>query len=229
MSLSSVGTTVLEGLTPVETPLVDQTEHRLLSDARNGDSRAFEKLVMPHRHRILRLATHILRNHEDAEDVVQLAFLQALRNLDHFRGNARFSTWLFRIATNEALMMLRRHSRKYEISLDPVDERDENFAQAYCVDTRPNPEQSIVDHERRSMVRGAVIRLSPIFKTVMNLRYTQGLTLQETALALGLPLSTVKSRLRNARLRLIGNAQLKHVVGVRSRTKKLQPRYRGSS
>ena len=92
MSLSAAGPTVLGSLSLLETPIFDQTEHRLVKDARKGDSQAFEKLVMPHRHRILRLATHILRNHEDAEDVVQLAFLQALRNLDRFRGNARFSS-----------------------------------------------------------------------------------------------------------------------------------------
>lgn len=225
MSLSSAGPTALRGLTLIENPILDQTEHRLLKDARNGDSRAFENLVMPHRHRILRLATHILRNHEDAEDVVQLAFLQALRNLDRFRGNSRFSTWLLRIAINEALMMLRRYSRKCETSLDPVHEGDENPLEQIAIDIRPSPEQTVVEQERRSIVRDAVIRLSPMFKTVMDLRYSQGLTLKETAVALGVPVSTVKSRLHHARLRLIGNAQLKHVVGARPRNKMRQPRH----
>lgn len=226
MSVSSVGPTALGGLPLIEAPIPDQMELRLLEDARNGDPQAFENLVMPHRHRILRLATRILRNQEDAEDVVQLSFLQALRNLDRFRGNARFSTWLFRIATNEALMMLRSYSRKYETSLDPVDEKGESPLERTAIDFRPSPEQAIVEQERQSLVRSAVIRLSPIFKTVMDLRYTQGLTLKETASALGVPLSTVKSRLRNARLRLIGNAQLGQVVGVRPRTKKLQAHHR---
>ncbi|HEU5401689.1 MAG TPA: sigma-70 family RNA polymerase sigma factor [Terriglobales bacterium] len=220
MSLSSVGPSVLGSLTSIETPIFDQTEYRLLKDARNGDPRAFEKLVMPHRHRILRLAMHTLRNHEDAEDVVQLAFLQALRNLDRFRGNARFSTWLLRIAINEALMMLRRYSRACETSLDPVDETDEIPLEQMAIDRRPSPEQTVVEQERRSVVRGAVIRLSPIFKTVMNLRYMQGLSLKETAVVLGVPVSTVKSRLHRARLRLIGNAQLELVAGVRPRIKK---------
>jgi RNA polymerase sigma-70 factor (ECF subfamily) len=183
---------------------------------------------MPHRHRIFRLATQILRNHEDAEDVVQLAILQAFRNLGRFRGNARFSTWLVRIATNEALMMLRRYSRKCETPLDPVDETDEIPLERIAIDPRPSPEQTVVEQERRSVVRGAVIRLSPMFKTVMELRYTQGLTLKETAVALGVPVSTVKSRLHHARLRLIGNAQLKHVVALRPRTKKFAPHHRSS-
>ena len=223
MSLATAGPTALRGVT-LENPVLDQVEHRLLKHARRGDSQAFEKLVMPHRHRILRLAMRILRNREDAEDVVQLAFLQALRNLDRFQGNARFSTWLLRIAINEALMMMRKHCRKYETSLDLADDRDEIPLEQLAIDTRPTPEQSVVEQERRSIVRGAVSRLSPIFRTVMDLRYRQGLTLKQTSVILGVPVSTVKSRLHHARRRLIANPQLTHVMGARSRSKKLESR-----
>ena len=91
---------------------VTEAEEDLLASARAGDAAAFESLVMPHRDAILRLTQRILRNREDAEDVVQTAFLDALRHLHDFQGRSRFSSWLTRIALNAAFMRLRRPRKR---------------------------------------------------------------------------------------------------------------------
>jgi RNA polymerase sigma-70 factor (ECF subfamily) len=97
---------------------ITSDETTLLASARAGDAVAFECLVMPHRHTLLRVTQRILRNREDAEDAVQTAFLDAFRNLNGFRGHSQFSSWLTRIAMNAALMRVRVSRRKKETSLE---------------------------------------------------------------------------------------------------------------
>jgi len=139
-------------------PLVELDEQRLLACARSGDSAAFESLVMPHRDAILRLARRILRNQEDAEDVVQIALLEAFRHLNAFEGRSRFSSWLHRIATNAALMRLRASRHKYEMSLDQIIEGDDRPAQFHVVEPRPNPEQECSAKEVRAVLGEAIDR-----------------------------------------------------------------------
>src|ERR1043165_3367093 len=123
-------------------PFVTNQEADLLLSAIAGETEAFENLVMPHRESIFRIVQRILRNREDAEDVVQAAFLHALRNLSSFQGRARFSSWLTRIAINTAFMHLRtsRH-RTRETSIDEMAQGDERGQTVDLVEKRPNPEQ----------------------------------------------------------------------------------------
>jgi len=186
----------------IRTPFITGEEATLLASARAGDPAAFECLVMPHRDGLLRIAQRILRNREDAEDAVQTAFLDAFRNLKHFRGQSRFSSWLTRIALNAAFMRLRGSRRKRETSLADVTEPDDPRARFELVETRLNPEQEYLSKEARALLQKGLKRLRPLYVEVLRLRGLQELSAKETAGMLELPVGTVKARLYRARAAL---------------------------
>src|SRR5258708_3346207 len=120
----------------------------LLAAAKSGDSAAFGELFNRHKGRTFYLAQRIMRNHEDAEDVVQEAFQLAFVHLREFKGDARFSTWLSRIAINVALMKLRNKARKVEISIDEHSESNGMSFRDAASDLARNPEQNCLLQER---------------------------------------------------------------------------------
>ena len=186
---------------------IPSEETTLLASAREGDSAAFECLVMPHWDGLLHMTQRILRNREDAEDAVQTAFLDAFRNLNSFRGHSRFSSWLTRIAMNAALMRLRTSRRKRETSLDEVTETGETPAKFHLVEARPNPEQEYLSKEGRVLIEKGLKKLGPLYVEVLRLRGVQELSAKETAKILELPLGTVKARLHRARTKLTRHVQ----------------------
>ena len=172
-------------------------ERRLVAQAKSGCSTAFGELYERHRLKVYHAAFRILRNRQDAEDAAQRSFERAFINLAGFRGDSTFSTWIVRIATNEALMMLRQRRAAVisEISND-----DARWARALDpADERPTPEEAVVESERRTVVIKAISRLRQSLRTVILLREFQGLTSAETARLLGLTVSTVKARTHHAR------------------------------
>lgn len=185
--------------------LTDEEED-LLVFARAGDAAAFASLVMPHRDRILRLVQRILRNREDAEDAVQTAFLEAMRHLGSFEGRSRFSSWLTRIALNSAFIRLRSCRRRTEMSLDEILQSD-NAAGLQAVEGRPNPEQECSINEVRLLIAEAIDRLGPLYSEVLHMFHVQELSEKEVARILGMPVGTVKTRLRRARSRLSRHLQ----------------------
>jgi len=184
-------------------PFVTNQEADLLLSAIAGETEAFENLVMPHRESIFRIVQRILRNREDAEDVVQAAFLHALRNLSSFQGRARFSSWLTRIAINTAFMHLRtsRH-RTRETSIDEMTQGDECGHTVDLVEKRPNPEQVCAEKEIRAVFNKAIDRLASDHIKVLHMRFVEELSVDEVAKALEVPTGTVKARLHRARLAL---------------------------
>src|SRR5271168_5002486 len=112
----------------------------LVRATQNGDVSAFEQLVKRYDRKLLRIAQHITHNLEDAQDVVQEAFLKAFQHLDHFRGESKFSTWLIRITINQSFMKLRKQSAVRETSLDNDFQADEDVLPMEVVDWAPNPE-----------------------------------------------------------------------------------------
>jgi len=185
----------------VRSSLVTNDEESLLACARAGDAAAFASLVMPHRDGILRLTQRILRNREDAEDAVQTAFLDALRNLDGFQGRSRLSSWLTRIALNAAFMRLRSSRRRSETSIDEMFQRAA-AAKFQVADERPTPEQQCSAQEIRVLFNEALDRLGPIYADVLHMFHVQELSAKEVAGILGVPVGTVKARLHRARSRL---------------------------
>lgn len=186
---------------------VTNEEEHLLASARAGDKAAFVSLVMPHREAILRRTQRILRNHEDAEDAVQTAFLDAFRHLDSFQGRSQFSSWLTRIALNAAFMRLRANRRKPETSLDEITEEG-SAPKLQVVEPRPNPEQECLAKEVRVLLGKSFNRLGHIYAEVLHMHHVQQLSAKEAAGILGLPVGTVKARLHRARFKLGGHMRL---------------------
>ncbi|HEV8523845.1 MAG TPA: sigma-70 family RNA polymerase sigma factor [Terriglobales bacterium] len=177
-------------------------ELALVRAAKQGDVSAFEQLVKRYDRNIFRIANHITQNREDAEDVVQEAFLKAFQNLEQFQGNSKFYTWLVRIAVNESLMKLRRRRSDRTVSLDQEVETEEDTMPREVADWAPNPEQLYRQGELNEILTKTINGLPPSFRTVFVLRDIEGLSTEETAEALDLSVPAVKSRLLRARLQL---------------------------
>jgi RNA polymerase sigma-70 factor, ECF subfamily len=175
----------------------------LVLASKAGDILAFNELVMRYNSKLLRIAQHITHSFDDAQDVVQEAFLKAYQNLDAFRGDSKFSTWLFRIAVNQALMGLRKQRTKQragaELSMNADEDGDLPLDFS---DWRPNPEELYKTSELRELLIGALQELRPALRVVFVLRDVEGHSLRETAEALGLSLSAVKTRSLRARLQV---------------------------
>ena len=177
-------------------------ELALVRAAKSGDISAFEQLVKRYDRNIFRLAQHITQNREDAEDVVQEAFLKAYTHLNGFQEQSKFYTWLVRIAVNESLMKLRRRRADKTVSLDQEIEGEENSMPREVNDWRPNPEQVYNQAEMNEILSKTIGGLPGGFRTVFVLRDVEGLSTEETAEALQLSVPAVKSRLLRARLQL---------------------------
>ena len=184
----------------VDEPVSD--ELTLVQAAKSGDVSAFEELIRRYDRNVFRIAQHITQNREDAEDVVQDAFLKAYSNLAQFQGQSKFYTWLVRIAVNDALMKLRRRRPERTVSLDEEVKTDEDSVPREVADWSPNPEQQYSQAELREILSRTIQGLPPGFRTVFVLRDVEGLSTEETAEALDLSIPAVKSRLLRARLQL---------------------------
>ena len=181
-------------------PVLDESV--LVAKAQAGDSSAFSELVSRYQNKIYRLAKHITQNDEDAEDVLQEAFLKAYEHIGGFQGNSKFYTWIVRIAVNEALMKLRKRKSDRTVPLDePVDTGEEMVNREIAV-WEDNPEERYSQSEIQQILDEAVEDLKPDFRTVFVLRDIEELSTEETAEALNISVPAVKSRLLRARLAL---------------------------
>jgi RNA polymerase sigma-70 factor, ECF subfamily len=177
-------------------------ELALVQAAKGGDIAAFEQLIKKYDRNVFRIAQHITQNREDAEDVVQDAFLKAYQNLKQFQGNSKFYTWLVRIAVNEALMKLRKRKTSKTVSMDEDVETEDGSVPREVADWSPNPEQLFGQSELSDILAKTIQGLPTGFRTVFVLRDVEGLSTEETAETLGLSVPAVKSRLLRARLQL---------------------------
>jgi RNA polymerase sigma-70 factor, ECF subfamily len=178
------------------------TEERgLVLQAKLGDAGAFGELYERHRLKMYRSVLRILRNQQDAEDAVQQSFQHAFTNLHRFREDSAFSTWVTRIAINEALMMLRRR-RVTTASFESDRDRANARSPLDLADNGPSPEQVFAEKESRTVVIRAISRLRKNLRTVATLRELHGLSNAETAQRLGLTVTAVKARTFHARRHL---------------------------
>jgi RNA polymerase sigma-70 factor (ECF subfamily) len=191
---------------PAIQPSADQLEPHpdvaLVDRARQGDVQAFDVLVRKYERQIFRIAQHITQNREDAEDVMQDAFLKAYEKLEQFQGNSKFYTWLVRIAVNESLMRLRKRRTGKMVSIDEEIETEEGSVPRDLADWSPDPEQNYGQAELAEILRKTIQGLPQGFRIVFVLRDVEGLSTEETAETLGLSIPAVKSRLLRARLQL---------------------------
>ncbi len=174
----------------------------LVERVRAGDVSAYDTLVRKYERQLFRIAQHITQNREDAEDVMQDAFLKAYEKLDQFQGNSKFYTWLVRIAVNESLMRLRKRRTGKMVSIDEDLETDEGSVPRDLADWAPDPEQNYNQAELADILRKTIQGLPQGFRVVFVLRDVEGLSTEETAETLGLSVPAVKSRLLRARLQL---------------------------
>src|ERR1035438_3149184 len=151
-------------------------ELTLVQAAKRGDDSAFEELVRRYDRNVFRIAQHITQNREDAEDVVQEAFLKAYGNLAQFQEQSKFYTWLVRIAVNEALMKLRRRKPERTVSLDEDIKTEDDSLPREIADWSPNPEQQYTQAELREILSKTIQGLPPGFRTVFVLRDVEGLS-----------------------------------------------------
>jgi len=181
---------------------VKKSEVFSLEALRAGDRAEFARLVGANYQLIFRLAFRMLGDQQDAEDVLQETFIKAFRHLKDFDGRSSPSTWLYRIATNEALMLLRKQKPGL-VSVDEPNQNDEAEQEPLqIVDWCCMPEQELMSTEARAHLEQAIDRLLLYLRLVFLLRDIQGLSTKETGEVLDLSEMAVKTRLSRARLRL---------------------------
>ncbi len=173
-----------------DAPLVERTLE--------GDQQAYEQLVRKHEKRVFRTTIAILGELADAEEAMQETFLKAYQNLHTFRRDARFTTWLTRIAVNESLQILRR--RRDTTSLDAPEAPPQDLRPRRVEEWYANPERRYAAAELKRMVEEAIRALPPAYRVVFLLRDVEELSTEETAEALGLSIPATKSRVLRARL-----------------------------
>jgi RNA polymerase sigma-70 factor (ECF subfamily) len=184
--------------------VVEKTEGHdrfLVARAKSGHASAFGTLYERHRTKIYHSALRILRNRQDAEDAVQRSFLRALTNLARFREDSSFSTWVTRIAINEALMLLRQRRSKKELPENGIESTDV-ASSLELTDGAPTPEQALAQVELQRAVLQGISKLRHSLRVVVLLREVHGLTSAETARRLGLSVAAVKARTFHARRHL---------------------------
>ncbi len=167
----------------------------LVDRIKSGDGRAMEALMRRHNRVLYRTARAILRNDTEAEDAVQDAYIKAYNALDKFRGESRLSTWLVRIAANEALMRRRRNSRLAEVV--PIDGTVEEPEPD--MDRQQGPEREALRGQMRKLLEARIDELPDGYRAVFMLRGVEELSVEETAAALEMPEATVRTRYFRAR------------------------------
>lgn len=178
-----------------------EQEAAIVRKVLGGDANAFETLVLEYEKNVYNIALRMTGNSEDAGDMTQEAFIKAYNSLQSFRGDSKFSVWLYRIVSNVCLDFLRSKNRRPTVSLS-VEDDDGEDAQLDVADESQSPELLLDRKLTRDSVRRGLDSLPPDYRQILLLREIQGLSYDEIAQALSLEVGTVKSRIFRARKRL---------------------------
>lgn len=189
-----------------EPVLSSDAEYELVARCQAGDPQAFESLFSLYHEDVFRFAYLVVRDASLAQDVVQEAFLKVFRSIGRFQFRSSFKSWLYRVAVNEAISLLRH--RKIRENLDTSTREMEAQASAGARDWQP--EEAALESEERSLLRWAIGQLDPVHRTVVVLKYFHDFSDPEIAAILGCPPGTVKSRLHRAR-ELLRNAMAREM------------------
>jgi RNA polymerase sigma-70 factor (ECF subfamily) len=174
------------------------TDEELVRRAQAEDSRAFGELVTRYESKVYSLALRMVRNPEDAEDVLQDTFLRAYRGIKSFQGHSTFSTWIYRITANSALMRL----RKRQLPTISIEDSDERETPINIADWAPGPVEQLLSQETQQAMSEAIDALPPEFRQVFVLRDIEEMSNAEVAEILDISIAAVKSRLHRARLKV---------------------------
>lgn len=178
-----------------------EQETAVIQSVLDGDVNAFETLVKEYEKNVYNLALRMTGNSEDAADMSQEAFIKAYNSLSSFRGDSKFSVWLYRIVSNVCLDYLRSRTRKPTVSLSTENDDGEEV-ELDIADESQSPELLLDRSLTRDAVRRGLAALPPDHREILLLREIQGLSYEEIAAALGLEAGTVKSRIFRARKKL---------------------------
>jgi RNA polymerase sigma factor (sigma-70 family) len=177
------------------------SEAQLVATAQLGESAAYGELCGRYREMVFRTVLKIIGNVEDAEDVLQDAWMRAFIHIRSFDGRSAFSTWMTRIAINSALSVLRKRRKQREFSLDDsIDPGNPRLMQIRELSS--NPEECCIETERQYLIRQAIQRLPSKLRSAIEIRVTHDGSMHELAIVAGVSVPTLKSRLLRARLRL---------------------------
>ena len=175
-----------------------QYDFLLVESALSGNEKAFAKLMSRYKDAIYFMLLKMVNNRSDAEDLTLEAFGKAFKNLQQYSPNYAFSTWLFKIATNNCIDFLRKRRGVY-ISIENNPENGDNDSQVKLRSADPNPEEKLIRIQKAILMRKIVHRLKPRYRLLVELRYFREFSYEEIAKELNLPLGTVKAQLFRAR------------------------------
>lgn len=178
--------------------MVTPIEARLVRRALKGDQQAFAEIVGLYQDKLYHMAFRMLGSRQEAEDVVQEAFLRVYRNLDRYDEGMKFSTWIYRIATNLCIDRLRKRKPSYSLDAESTEHEGLDGYAMIPSDDR-TPESAALLSETQLIVRQAIETLPAKYKSIMVLRYMHDLSLQEIGDVLGMPVTTVKTRVHRGR------------------------------
>lgn len=174
----------------------------MVARARAGERRALETLVQRHYRSVFNLAFRLCGNYDDAQDIVHEAFIRVHNALPNFRGEANFTTWLYRIVKNVFLDERKKQRIRSHSSLEEMVELEDNTVARQIEDPRPGPEWEVERSDRSEIIQRAVMSLPEAQRIMIGLYHFQHRSYEEIAEIMGLPIGTVKSRLNRARLAL---------------------------
>ena len=187
---------------PGSETLHSSEERRLIDHCKAHDLDAFDELVRIYQRRIYNFALRLSGATDDAEDIAQETFIRVYNNIQNFRGDANFSTWVFRIAHNVFLDMRKKARAHPQASLEEEIELEESEVRRQVEDPHPLPGQVAETHELNSVLQEAINSLPDYQKEMMVLYHAQNKSYEEIAAIMNLPIGTVKSRLNRARIAL---------------------------
>jgi RNA polymerase sigma-70 factor (ECF subfamily) len=174
------------------------TDYYLVKAAVNGDQKAYAELLDRYKDAIYYLILKMVNNSVDAEDLTIEAFSKAFKNIDQYSPKYAFSTWLFKIATNNCVDFMRK-KRCQTVSMDNQDSENENVTTYNFKTSEPNPEEHIIKNQKNENLRELVKKLKPRYRTLIELRFFEEYSYDEIAKELDMPLGTVKAQLFRAK------------------------------
>lgn len=180
----------------------NRVERAIIDRCKHGDLSAFNELLKQHEKSAYNLAYRLTGNYDDANDIVQESFIRVYNAIQTFRGDANFSTWLYRVITNVYLDARKKEKHRAHASLDDGLELDESIVTRQVEDTAPLPDKQLEGKERKKVIEAAIQTLPEYQRAMVVLYHVQGCSYEEISKILGMPLGTVKSRLNRARIAL---------------------------
>ncbi|WP_026688566.1 RNA polymerase sigma factor SigW [Alteribacter aurantiacus] len=177
---------------------MDAVVKKIIMEVKKGDQQAFAELVELYKDKVYQISYRMLGNVHEAQDVAQEAFLRAYTNIDSYDMNRKFSTWLFRIATNLSIDRIRKKKPDFHLD-DPVGGTEDLTYYSQIAADEELPEDKVVQYEMQEWIQNEIAALPPKYRSAIILKYLEDLSLKEIAEILNMPVATVKTRIHRGR------------------------------